>query len=203
MISCILLSAGLSSRWGSPKALVKFKGTTLIEHHQYRLLKTDIGEIIVVLGAAAKEIAPFLIHHQNIKSVDNSDYLLGQTSSVKTALRHVSVQVSGIMVLPVDVPFVQIATFNLLIKNFYEDSSAIIIPCYKNIKGHPPIFPARMKEEILALDNTMGLNALLQSTKHKIRILPVDDPGIVSGFNTQEEWKSLLVAFDQSRKKYP
>ena len=58
MISCILLAAGFSSRFGSPKALAELPGERVIERLQNELLKTQVEEIvakkIAELGATAK-----------------------------------------------------------------------------------------------------------------------------------------------------
>ena len=51
MISCLLLTAGLSSRFHSPKALARLGEDTVIEHLQKTLINTQLSEIVVVLGA--------------------------------------------------------------------------------------------------------------------------------------------------------
>ncbi len=51
MVTCILLSAGSSQRFGSPKALAELYDETVLEHLQKMLLATQVGEIIIVLGA--------------------------------------------------------------------------------------------------------------------------------------------------------
>ena len=69
MISCILLSAGYSSRFGSPKALAKLNGQTIIEQLQKILVASILDEIIVVLGAFAEDIKSYLLKHKKIKLV--------------------------------------------------------------------------------------------------------------------------------------
>src|SRR3990167_701833 len=109
MISCIVLSAGQNSRFGSPKALAKFKGRTVIEHLQIVLIASDLDEIIIVLGAFVNDIKPYLLKHKKIKVVYNKDYNLGQTSSFQTGLKVMDQQSQGVMLLPVDFPLVQTA----------------------------------------------------------------------------------------------
>ena len=68
MISCILLSAGLSSRFGSPKALAKLPdGQTVIEKIQNQLLSIPESELIIVLGHAKTQILPLVLKHKNLK----------------------------------------------------------------------------------------------------------------------------------------
>ena len=56
MISCILLSAGFSRRFGSPKALALINGVTVIEQLQNILVRSQVGETVVVLGDHANDI---------------------------------------------------------------------------------------------------------------------------------------------------
>src|SRR5438093_2568565 len=86
MTSCILLSAGLSTRFGSAKALAKLGDQTVIECLLKTLVESDLAEIIVVLGAHADKIKPHILNHTKVKVVYNKDYILGQTSSVKAGV---------------------------------------------------------------------------------------------------------------------
>src|SRR3989344_7860118 len=114
MISCLLLSAGFSSRFGSPKALARLNDRALIEHLQELLLATQLHEVIIVLGHGAEQIKPFLFKHKKIKVVYNKDYKFGQTSSFKCGLKEVALQAAGIMLLPIDYPVIKAETFDTL-----------------------------------------------------------------------------------------
>src|SRR3989338_3666132 len=75
MISCILLSAGLSSRFGSPKALgLLDPSLTVIERVQQMLVSSRLDEIVIVLGFRHTRIKPYVLNHKKIKVVYNKDY---------------------------------------------------------------------------------------------------------------------------------
>lgn len=205
MISCIVLAAGLSSRFGSPKALARLdNGSTILEHVQQNLLQTSLTEIIVVLGASADLIQPLLLKHSRIRFVYNKEYNFGQTSSFKAGVKQAGKSVRGMMLLPVDYPAVRIETFNELVKIFQEQSPRILVPTFKNQKGHPPIFSSALKEEILSLDNAVGVNTILRRHAcvpkdrtpvcrhiHEICLHHVDDEGVIAAFNTPKEFESV------------
>lgn len=191
MIACILLSAGSSRRFGSPKALARLNGETVIEHLQKLLLKTQLCEIIVVLGAQAGRIKPHLLNHKRVKVVQNKDYKSGQTSSVKAGLRNISDGVRGVMVLPVDYPFVQEETIDALIRFFSDHAPLIVAPAFGGRKGHPPLFSTRLRNEFLALDNARGLNTVMRARRDETFILPVRDAGVLKTFNTRVELERL------------
>ena len=96
MITCILLSAGLSERFGSPKALACLSDSTVIEHLQNTLLQSCCDKIIVVLGAHASLIQPFIFIHSRIRVVYNKDYYFGQTSSLQAGWRQAGISLKAL-----------------------------------------------------------------------------------------------------------
>ena len=192
MLSCIILSAGLSARFGKPKALAKIQGeTTVIEYLQTLLLHTSIDEIIIVLGSEAEHIKPYLSDHKKIKNVYNQNYLLGQTSPFKIGLGAIHPKSEAVMLLPVDYPAVQQMTIEKLINCFLENKPILLIPTFENHKGHPPIFSTHLKNEFLNLDNDRGLNTIIHRYQAQAFLLPVKDPGVIESFNTHEEFEKI------------
>jgi molybdenum cofactor cytidylyltransferase len=189
MITAILLSAGLSERFGSPKALACLWGTTVIEHLQNTLLQSSCDKIIVVLGAHAGLIEPSLLKHSRIRVVYNKNYIFGQTSSVQSGWREEGNLSEGVLFLPVDCPFVQTSTIDQMINHFKKQDPDILVPTYHHQKGHPPIFHQRLKSKILSLPMDQGLNSLY--AQHPPQIIELDDPGIIESFNTPEEFERI------------
>ena len=191
MLTCILLTAGLSARFGSPKALANFKGRAIIEHLQEKILTTPIAELIIVTGANAAEILPHIFKHEKIKVVYNKDYYLGQTSSFKTGLLHVGAHCSGVMLWPVDYPAIKADSIITLSRHFLQKTPHILVPTYQDHKGHPPVFHINLREEFLAMDNSVGLNMLARKFSEEVTTLPLEDPAILKSFNTREEFEEL------------
>ena len=195
MVSCILLSAGSSTRFGSPKALAKVNGKTVIEFVLDSLIRSQVAEVIVVLGDGADEIKLHLLNHKKVKVVYNKDYLLGQISSFQVGLRAISPQSHGIMLLPVDVPFVRSATLNILIAEFLKKKPLILLPSFGGKKGHPPLLSSRLKSDLLKLDTTQGLNTFEHQHESEIVLVNVEDEGILRTFNTPKEFEKIKADF--------
>jgi len=196
MLSCILLSAGFSRRFGSPKALAKMPShgeILVIQYIQQKLLASQIDEVIIILGAHADQIKSCLLKHKAMKIVYNKDYNFGQTSSFKVGLQNVSSKSKGVMLLPVDYPFVSSATMDTLINHFLKDAPLILIPTFQNQKGHPPLFDIQLKNEFLSLEDSSGLNMVAHYHQKATTLLPVNDAGVIQSFNTKEEFEQLMA----------
>ncbi len=190
MITCILLAAGASERFGSPKALASLGASTVIQHVQSTLLQSACDKIMVVLGGHADQIRPSIFIHKRISVVYNKDYNFGQLSSVQAGWRGVDESSQGVMFLPVDCPLITAASIDGIIQHFKTHAPDILIPTYQHHKGHPPIFNSRLRSKVLELPLSVGLNSLF--AEHPPQTIEINDPGIVKSFNTPEELKELL-----------
>lgn len=193
MISAIILSAGLSSRFGSPKALAMIQSEVNIVRLQRVLLASQVSEIIIVLGAESNKIKPYLLNHTKIKYVYNKDYILGQTSSFQAGLNEVCPETQGLMLLPVDYPLIKTVTIDLLIQEFLKDVTKIVIPLYATKKGHPPIFPYQLKQEFMTLRPDQGLHEIIRCDHQRVQLIDVADQSVIQAFNTLKELRDLIA----------
>lgn len=193
MFTCIVLAAGESRRFGdSPKALALINGKTAIRSLVDRLLKTSLGEIIVVLGAKADEIAPHLPIDPRVRPTRNPDYKEGQTSSLKKGLEELHPETRAFLFLPVDLPLLKTETVDFLINAYAQKKPHILIPIFDEKNGHPPIFCADLIKEFAALDNNQPLYTVQRRHADDILKIPVSDPGTVLSFNTPQELEKIL-----------
>lgn len=192
MISCLLLSAGQSQRFGSPKALAVIQQKTILQRLQENILASNIDELIIVLGAHARVIEPYILKHKNVKVVYNKDHNFGQTSSFITGLKKIHPLSRGIMLLPVDYPCVNVDTLNVLLEQFDLQPEKIIIPVFKGKKGHPPVFPIHLKDQFLGLDFSQGINSVWHERQQEVVLFAVEDAGVVTTFNTREEFDAII-----------
>ncbi len=191
MIACILLSAGLSQRFGSPKALVDIGGEKAIERLQRMLIKTRISEIVIVLGAHANQIKPYILEHRKVRFVYNKNYNFGQTYSFKVGLQAIDPKVQAVLLLPVDYPFVCASTVSTLIEYFQDTEAPILIPSFQEKKGHPPLISIDLRDEFLALSANKGINSVLHAHESEVEGFPLNDPGVIRTFNTTEEFEAI------------
>jgi molybdenum cofactor cytidylyltransferase len=191
MTTGILLAAGFSARFGSPKALAPLNDSTVIAILQQEMLKSRLDEIVIVTGAHAEGIKPLLLKHKKIKVVHNKDYNLGQTSSFQAGLGQTDPKSGAVLLLPVDYPLLTAPTLDLLIEGFFRQKARILVPTFNGRKGHPPVFSALLQDEFLRLDPGEGINTVIHRHDKDTVLLPVQDPSVLKTFNTKEEWEAI------------
>jgi molybdenum cofactor cytidylyltransferase len=195
MVNCILLAAGESRRFGSPKALAQIKGQTVIATLTQRLIGAKLNRVIVVLGADADLIAPRIPENPCLTVIVNKDFAQGQTSSCRAGLEALPPGTRGAMLLPVDVPFVKKETIEVLVQTFLEKQPLILMPTFAGGFGHPPIFASNLFPEFKDLKNTEPLHAVQRRHAKSIFEVPVTDEGVRATFNTPGELNLLLQRF--------
>ena len=178
MIAGIILAAGASSRMGSPKALLDYRGEKFVAR-LIRLVSSVGDPVIVALGYHADTIRAAIPAHVTV--VINPAPERGQLSSLQAALAMVPIDAEGFMFSPVDSPAVEGATIDRLAVEFQrrEPSSALVIPRYSGKHGHP-VFAARaIADELLALDPTAQARQVVHRHVLETAYIDVDDPGIL------------------------
>ena len=191
MIAGIILAAGASSRMGSPKALLEYRGETFIGR-LVRLLSKVCEPVIVVLGYHAAAIGPGINGQAII--VINPAPERGQLSSLQTALCALPADAEGFLFAPVDSPAVAPETIERLVGEFRRRDPAmlLVIPRYRGKRGHP-VFAARtIAGEILALPGAGQARDVIHHRIAETVYIDVDDPGILIDVDDPEGYRLLM-----------
>lgn len=190
-VSAILLAAGESKRMGKPKLLLPLGDGTVLGNTVDNLLSSSVDEVIVVLGANARETKR-VIAGKAVKIIINPDYRQGMSTSLISGLRQVSHQAQRILVALSDQPLIDSKTYNKLIQKSLDSDSGIVVPTHKSRRGNPIIFNIRYKEELLQLKDDVGGRELLSRHPDDILEVAVDCEGIYINLNTMDDYKSAL-----------
>ncbi len=135
MIAGLILAAGESSRMGTPKATLAYRGRTFLEAIVETLREGGLERILVVLGHQAAEIQQ-QVH--SVQVVINPDYRSGQTSSLQAGLRAlIADDTEAVLLCLVDHPAVSAETVKTIASVFRESGAPVVIPTYHGRRGHP------------------------------------------------------------------
>jgi molybdenum cofactor cytidylyltransferase len=183
----IILAAGESRRMGSPKMLLAFQGRTIIENVISNVAESKVDKIMVVLGAVREPLVR-VIEKSGIKYCYNDNYKEGMLSSVQCGFKNLPVTYKAVLVFQGDQPLITPASINSLIKAYLNSDKGIVLPVYKNRRGHPILIDKRYCDEIKVLNPLDGLRSLAYRYPGDVLEVATGDPGILRDFDTYEEY---------------
>ena len=206
--AALLLAAGESRRMGQLKALLPWKGSTLLAHQILALSGAGICRIVVVLGHRFEELQSELARLPEVKDspesadpkgrvevgwVVNPDYLQGKTTSIKAGLKALEpYQPESLLILNVDQPR-STETLDYLLRQHRTASALITIPYHRGKSGHPIILDAALLGELDRIDEaTQGMRAVVQRHQEFTQKVEVDTPEVLWDLNTPEQYQAAL-----------
>ena len=187
----ILLAAGESSRMGQLKALLPWRGQTLLEHQVSALREGGADRVVVVLGHRADELRPLLQGKDGVSWTLNPDYLQGKTTSIKAGLSALdSSSVNDVLLLNVDQPRSAEDIGRILNQHRVHDY-AVTVPEYRGKGGHPIVLSARLLPELSEIDEeSQGIKAVVRRRPESVNRIPLDNPEILLDLNTPEDYRA-------------
>jgi len=191
VLHTVVLAAGASRRYGSPKQLARLSGQTLLEGATARALTLGAGPVTVVLGCGAAQLSP-LLHYFSASVRINRDWEEGMASSLRLVANDVDGRCDGLLVTLVDQPAVTVADLQRLYQVWLTRSSSIVAAAYSGTVGVPAIFPASCFLELGALRGDAGARSVLQ--RHLDSLLRVPMPAAEWDIDHPED----LLALTQS-----
>jgi len=190
----VVLAAGRSARMGSPKALLDFRGLPFAVRILEALEALEVKTRVVVVGPDAPRIRPALAGH-DCMIVENPEPETGPIASLRAALRALQpLQPSAVLVWPVDLPHVRVATVERLIETHRRTGGPAVVPTFGERRGHPVIWGAALFGELMESPGATreGARAVLHTHAAEVVSVPVDDPAVIDEVNTPEDYERLV-----------
>jgi len=190
-ISAILLGAGESKRMGVDKLSLLWGRETVLEHCLETFLKSDVNEVIVVLGPRDKRLKG-LSRSRKVKAVVNPLFRKGMSTSIRRGLQTIHSNSQGILIALGDQPYLKTRTINALIRAFDQGKEEIVIPSFQGRMGHPVIFHHKYKKELLNLKGDVGGRSIVKRHPEEVRVVPVKSEGVVKDIDTWQDYVKEL-----------
>lgn len=185
-VSTIVLAAGMSSRMGQPKPLVRVAGRTLLEQVLGALRRSRVGQVVVVLGHEADRIRRE-VPLGDATVVLNEDYANGMSTSLRAGLRVLDPRAKGFLVVLGDQPFVSPKTVDTLIDRWAVSGARILIPTFEGVRGNPVLLDRSLADDIETITGDQGCRGIFGDHPDEILEVPVPDPGILLDLDTKEQ----------------
>jgi molybdenum cofactor cytidylyltransferase len=100
--------------------------------------------------------------------------------------------VDGFLLWPVDHPTVLPETVRKLVAAFREGGAPIVVPVHAGRRGHPVLFAAQLKDELLRAPDAVGARAVVVAHEDGLRTVEVHDPGVVADVDTPEAYARIV-----------
>jgi molybdenum cofactor cytidylyltransferase len=160
-LHAIILAAGGSRRFGSPKQLVRFEGQLLIQRVIAAATELTGSAVSVVLGAHAAQIVPNL-PPGSAGILINRGWHEGIASSIRLAVSRLPGACDGALLMLADQPMVAGSGLNRLAAAWRRQPRSIVASRYGSVTGVPAIFPRWCFSDILSLRGDQGAKVLLR-----------------------------------------
>lgn len=175
-VAAVVLAAGESRRMGQPKQLLPVAGEPMIVHTVKVALESAVNEVVVVLGAHAETVRAALLPTQaaaggRLRWVVNQDYMQGQASSIRVAVKALASTSAAAVFMLVDQPFVDRTLINRLIEAWRQGARIAASAVDGRVRGAPAIFDSSLWPELLQLEGDVGARPLF--VKHRDEVSTV------------------------------
>jgi molybdenum cofactor cytidylyltransferase len=169
-LHAIVLAAGASSRFGSPKQLVRIGDRPLLSLVAGRAAEVVGHALIVVLGARAAELSPLLRHCPGSVLINRS-WREGLASSIRAGIARLPSSCAGVMLVLADQACVTAEDLRRLAGVWRRQPLSIAAARYGATVGVPAIFPRHLFAELSDLKGDVGARLLLK--RHADRLVKV------------------------------
>jgi molybdenum cofactor cytidylyltransferase len=175
-IGAIVLAAGGSSRMGTAKQLLIFKGKTLLRRAVEVAVESGCSPVVVVLGQDAERM------RLEIKSppaivVINSNWQQGIGGSIRVGIEHVeqNAVLDGVMITLCDQPLIDASVLRRLLDVYKTGAGPMVAASYGGTLGVPAIFSKKYFASLRQLPVNGGAKQILMRDSLDVTPFPVDE----------------------------
>src|SRR5262249_44707582 len=139
-VSAVLLAAGASRRFGSPKLLAEVAGEPLVRRTARVLLEGGADSVVVVLGAKREEVGGALAG-LDVHLFVNEAWEDGMLGSVQAGLRFAPPEAERLAVTPADFPGLASTDIRRVLDSSRRTAPATLaVATHEGRRGHPVVF---------------------------------------------------------------
>jgi molybdenum cofactor cytidylyltransferase len=160
----IVLAAGFSRRFGSPKQLHLVDGEPLVR--RAARIAREAGNTIVVIPPNAQAIRDAL-QNVDVTIVENADAAEGMASSIRAGVRACE---GNVLITLCDQPNITADHLRALATT----DAPIAATAYANTLGVPAFFSLRFRNDLLALRGDSGAKAIVESHRNEIAVIKLE-----------------------------
>jgi molybdenum cofactor cytidylyltransferase len=170
----VILAAGSSSRMGSPKQILPFRGTSLLRRSALAALDAGCFPVIVVTGAYA-ELSRRELDGLDVRDVLNPRWETGMASSIVAGLEGLlgaDPEAAAAVILLCDQPHVTAGVISGLTAAHRVTRRPVIASTYGGSFGVPALFSRPLFAELARLEGGAGAKQVIERYASEAHFLP-------------------------------
>jgi len=172
---------------GTPKMLLPFGKSTIIETVIDNVLRSRADSIHVVLGASYEEIRDS-ISHLPVHCCHNANHASGMLSSAICGVESLPPSTGSVLFIPGDQPLISHGVIDAVIGAYMSSERGIVVPIHSGRRGHPLLADYKYRDQIIRLDPERGLRALREHYPGDVLEVKVRDSGILADIDTPSDY---------------
>ncbi|MDH3674204.1 MAG: selenium cofactor biosynthesis protein YqeC [Anaerolineae bacterium] len=184
--AAIILAAGGSSRFGSPKQLARWHGATFIEHVVNAALGSQADPVVVVLGAEMDQ-SRAVLDSLPVQIVYNRSWAEGQSTSMKLGLEKLAADISGVIFLLVDLPAVTSEIIDTIIDRYRQTMAPLVWPEFEGQRGNPVLFDRTLFPALRQVSGDTGGRPVLIAHQEQAERVAVRYESILQDIDRPED----------------
>lgn len=190
-VAAVILAAGGSTRFGEPKALLRWEQRSLITRIADTAWAAGLSPVIAVVGAQAERVAAELTGRP-VQVLYNYRWQAGMSTSLAVGLAALPPQVEAAVFLPVDQPLISPALLHALIVRWQVEGAGIVAPTdAAGRRATPVLFAREFFPELAQLSGDVGGRALFARYADRLTSLPVAEADLLADVDTPEAFAQL------------
>jgi molybdenum cofactor cytidylyltransferase len=197
-VGAVILAAGSSSRMGSPKQTLRFRGESLLRRTALAALGAGCRPVIVVTGANA-ELSRGELRGLDVVEVVNALWETGMASSVRAGVETLAgADASAAVLMLCDQPHLTSEIISGLVAAHSANGSPVVASKYGGSFGVPALFGRALFAELARLEGAAGAKQVIKRHASEAHFLPF--PGGEVDVDTPDDF-SRLTAEDVEREQ--
>jgi len=191
-VAGVLLAAGSSLRMGRPKALLPYRGSTLLRHAAEILCATACSPRLVIAGPELEKSC-WQVQDLDVAVVENPDHRDGLSTSLRAALRAIEArsdcdETEGLLITLVDQPLVSATHLNDVLQA--GRATGLAATSWAATFGPPAFLHRAFFSSLKALRGDAGAKQILSMHPQRLRLVAF--PGAALDVDDESDYERLL-----------
>ncbi len=189
----VILAAGSASRMRGVDKLLQ-PVDTIPQLRRVALAALQCDALVAVTLPPDRPLRTAALAGLDVPQIMVTDADEGMAASIRAGARACRTG-CALMVLPADMPELGTAELSALIAAWRGDQTSIWRAAAADGRlGHPVIFPADLRGDLMQLQGDSGARTVLKTHQNRVRALPLLGERALRDLDTPEEWAAWYAA---------